>query len=85
MSIFDVLRRFGTLALLRFAAALLLFLALHLIRIPLVLAAAVLAVALGRLDRYAARQASTTSPCPVNDFYRRAPNSIGEEAFRVHA
>ncbi|WAL65601.1 hypothetical protein ORV05_32760 [Amycolatopsis cynarae] len=84
MSIFEVLARYGTLALLRFAAALLLFLALHLIRIPLVLAAAVLAVALGRLDRYATRQASTSPRRPVNDFYPHT-NTVGEEAFRVHA
>ncbi|RBM11091.1 hypothetical protein DI005_34875 [Prauserella sp. PE36] len=69
MSIFDVLERFGTLALLRFVGALLLFLMLHLLRIPFVLLVRVLEGVLRRIDGYAARQASRPPARPVNDFF----------------
>jgi hypothetical protein len=69
MSVFDVLHRYGTAAVVRFTGALLLFLALHLVRIPLVLAAQVLEVALHRINAYATRQASTGPAGPINHFY----------------
>ncbi|RZQ60860.1 hypothetical protein [Amycolatopsis suaedae] len=76
MSTFDVLQRHGTAALLRFAGAVLLFLALHLVRIPLVLAARVLELALRRVDGYATRQASTPPKGPVNQFFNDS-SSVG--------
>ncbi|WP_236789639.1 hypothetical protein [Amycolatopsis sp. GM8] len=79
MSIFDVVNRLGTLALIRFALVIGLFLLLHLVRIPLVLLARVIEVFLRRLDRYATRQASPPAS-PVNNFYA----SCGEENHRVH-
>lgn len=69
MSTFDVLSRYGTAALLRFAGAVALFLALHLTRIPLVLAARVLEVAMRRLDGYATRQASRPPRGPINHYF----------------
>lgn len=78
MSLFDVLSRFGTAALLRFVGAVLLFLLLHLLRIPLVLAARVLEGVLRRLDHYAARQASRPPRGPVNDFYDHTNFGKGE-------
>lgn len=80
MSVFDVLARFGTAALLRFTAALALFVLLHLIRIPLVLAARVLEVSLRRINDYAARQASRPPSGPINQFYSHVS---GEEARNV--
>ncbi|WP_216210585.1 hypothetical protein [Amycolatopsis aidingensis] len=71
MSTFDVLRRYGTAALLRFAGAVLLFLLLHLVRIPLVLAARVLEVAMRRVDGYAVRQASQRPQGPINHYFDR--------------
>ncbi|WP_329054066.1 hypothetical protein OG738_13520 [Amycolatopsis sp. NBC_01488] len=69
MSLFDVVRRFGTWRLVLFTGSLLAFLALHLIRIPLVLLALVLETALGLLNDAATRQASAPPRRPVNDFY----------------
>ncbi|PXY17886.1 hypothetical protein BAY59_35455 [Prauserella coralliicola] len=83
MSTFDVLRRYGTGALLRFAGAVVLFLLLHLVRIPLVLAARVLEVAMRRLDGFATRQASTPPRKPVNDFF--AGSASTREGARVYA
>lgn len=80
MSIFEVLNRLGTLALLRFAAAIALFLLLHLLRIPLVLLAKVLKFSLLRIDRYATKQA-TRPARPINHFY----DPTGEEIHGVHA
>ncbi|PRX43841.1 hypothetical protein B0I33_1094 [Prauserella shujinwangii] len=71
MSTFDVLARYGTAALLRFAGAVVLFLLLHLARIPLVLAARVLEVAMRRLDGYATRQASQPPRGPINHYFDR--------------
>ncbi|MEU3274513.1 hypothetical protein ABZ639_27025 [Saccharomonospora sp. NPDC006951] len=69
MSTFDVLRTYGTAALLRFVGAVVLFLIFHLIRIPLVLVARVLEVAMRRIDGFAARQASRPPRRPVNQFF----------------
>lgn len=80
MSMFEVLGRFGTAALLRFTAALVVFVLLHLVRIPLVLAARVLEVSLRRVNAYAARQASSPPQGPINHFYSHVP---GEEARNV--
>ncbi|WP_020673858.1 hypothetical protein [Amycolatopsis nigrescens] len=80
MSTFDVLQRYGTAALLRFAGAIFLFLVLHLVRIPLVLLARILEGVMRRVDGYATRQASARNPRPVNQFFahtnesREAPN-----------
>jgi hypothetical protein len=65
---FEVLQRHGTLALIRFAGTVFLFLVLHLLRIPLVIAERVLAGVLVRLDRAAAAQASRP-PRRVNQFF----------------
>lgn len=69
MSAFEVLQRKGTLALLGFLAALLTFVALHLVRIPLVLLAAVLAGVMRRLDTVIVRQATEPARGPVNQFF----------------
>jgi hypothetical protein len=53
-----VLSRYGTPALLRFTAAVAVFLLLHLLRIPFVLAARVLEISLHRIKDYAAQQAT---------------------------
>lgn len=82
MSIFDVLSRHGTAALLRFSAALVLFLTLHLLRIPLVLLARVLEVGLCRIDGYATRQATRPPSAPINHFYA---HTTREGASNVHA
>jgi len=72
MSTFDVLHHYGTAALLRFAAAVALFLLLHLVRIPLVLIARVLEGVMRRVDGYAVRQATQRSPRPINQFFADA-------------
>lgn len=82
MSVFDVLQRFGTAALTRFTAALLLFLLVHLLRIPLVLIARALEVFLRRINRYVARQVSQSAG-PVNDFF--ADVSGFREAHDAHS
>lgn len=78
MSTFDVLERYGTAALLRFAAAVALFLVLHLARIPLVLVARVLEGVMRRVDAYAAAQASRPPTRPINHFFAH-DNNIGRE------
>ncbi len=50
MSAFEVLQRYGTWALLRFVLALLVFVVLHLVRLPLLLAARLLEVCMRRVD-----------------------------------
>jgi hypothetical protein len=80
MTVFEVLTKYGTAALLRFAAAVALFLLLHLVRIPLVLAARVLEGVMRRVDSYATHQASTTPTRPINQFF-----TTDEEATRVYA
>lgn len=86
MSTFDVLHRYGTAALLRFAAAVAMFLVLHLVRIPLVLAARVLEVGMRRADAFATRQASTPPSGPVNHFFNHTTaNTTSQEETRVYA
>lgn len=82
MSTFDVLERYGTLALLRFAAAVGLFLVLHLIRIPLVIVARVLEGVMHRANDYATRQASRPPPGPINQFFDHRSNP-GRETSHV--
>jgi hypothetical protein len=65
---FEVLQERGTLALVRFAGTVCLFLVLHLLRIPLVIAERILAGVLVRLDQAATRQASRP-PRRVNQFF----------------
>ncbi|MBN6036231.1 hypothetical protein [Amycolatopsis sp. 195334CR] len=77
MSTFDVLSRYGTAALLRFAGAVALFLTLHLIRIPLVLLARVLEGVMRRIDGYAVRQASAKPTSPINHFFAHTTPSGG--------
>lgn len=64
MSAGDVLRQFGTLALLRFVAVLLLFLTLHLTRLPLVLLARILELGMRHVDR---AMVAGLSPRPWRD------------------
>jgi hypothetical protein len=78
---FDALERRGTLALLKFTGALVLFVLLHLARLPLVLAARVLEVALRRLDRYATDHARRAPTGPINHFYP----ATNREEIHVHA
>ncbi|GHF10489.1 MULTISPECIES: hypothetical protein [Amycolatopsis] len=84
MSMFEVLRRFGTFALLVFTGSVLLFLVLHLVRIPLVLIAKVLEISMRRLDAFVTRHASKPPTGPVNQFFHPTPVSR-EEAINVHA
>lgn len=84
MSVFEVLQRFGTAALLRFTGAVAVFLLLHLLRIPLVLVARVLEVSMRRIDAYAAKQASQPPRGPINQFFR-PEHAFQGEATNVHA
>lgn len=84
MSMFEVLQRFGTWALLRFTTAAALFVLLHLIRIPLVLAARLLEFTMRRANAWAARVASTSPTRPINQFFP-ARSGFREEAINVHA
>ncbi|MPZ86310.1 MAG: hypothetical protein GEV28_40455 [Actinophytocola sp.] len=52
MSAFEVVQRYGTWALLRFVVALVVFVALHLVRQPLLWAARVLEVFMRRIDGF---------------------------------
>jgi hypothetical protein len=84
---FDALERRGTWALLVFAAALVLFLALHTARLllPLVLAP-VLEAALRRLDAFTTRRFTRPPTRPINHFYAYTRHDTGEEdEFRVYA
>jgi hypothetical protein len=60
MSASEVLQRFGTWALLRFVLALLMFLALHLARLPFVLVAQLLAIGMSRVDKAITAAVSAT-------------------------
>lgn len=62
MSTFEVLRRFGTGALLRFTAGLVLFVALHVLRLPLLLVARVLEASMCRVDAYMTGLVSDHAP-----------------------
>jgi hypothetical protein len=84
MSAFEVLQRFGTAALLKFAGAVAVFLLLHLLRIPLVVTARVLEISMRRIDRFAAKQASKPPTRPINQFFRPT-NAFREEPSNVHA
>lgn len=59
MSTYDVLTRFGTAALLRFAALVAVFVALHLIRVPFVAVAAGLDALMRRVDAATTARVST--------------------------
>jgi len=83
MSMFEVLRGFGTKALLKFAGAVGLFLVLHLIRIVPVLIAKAIEMSMRRLDSYIVAQASRAPAGPVNQFFAH-PNLTREEAVNVH-
>jgi hypothetical protein len=78
MTVFDVLHRYGTAALLRFAGAVALFLLLHLLRIPIVLTARVLEGVIRRVDGYATRQASAPPTRPINQFFAHTTASERE-------
>ncbi|MBE1502671.1 hypothetical protein H4696_009771 [Amycolatopsis lexingtonensis] len=64
-----LLERNGTWALLRIFAALALFLVLHLIRIPLVLLARILAGVMARLDGYATTHVTREPAGPINHYF----------------
>jgi hypothetical protein len=61
MNATDVLTRFGTWALVKFVAALLAFVALHLLRFPLLLLVTVLSGAMARVDGMVTAAVSTTT------------------------
>lgn len=82
MSVFDVVQQRGTWVLVKFAAAVGFFLLLHIIRIPLVLAAKVLEIAMRRADAAATRVATTAPAGPVNQFFPPHPR---EEVPNAHA
>jgi hypothetical protein len=67
--LFRLLARNGTWALLRVFAALALFLVLHLIRIPLVVLARILAGVMARVDDYTTRRVATPPRGPINQFF----------------
>jgi hypothetical protein len=75
MSGFDVLRRFGTAALLRFLATVALFVLLHLVRIPFYLLARALEVGMRRVDASLTSSLSSAaaSPRPHTDFFATSP------------
>jgi hypothetical protein len=62
MSASDVLQRFGTWAFLRFVLALLMFLALHLARLPFVLIARLLEIGMSRVDQAVTAVVSAAGP-----------------------
>jgi hypothetical protein len=83
MSLFEALEKAGTWALIKFAAVLVAFLTIHLIRIPCVLAARVLEVFLVRINVYVLAQTAGRSPAaPVNQFF--TTDQAREEARYVH-
>lgn len=61
MSAWDVLARFGTVKLLGFVVALLVFVALHLARLPLLLVARLLEAAMSRVDHAITAAVSVTA------------------------
>ena len=61
MSASEVLHRFGTWAFLRFVLALVMFLALHLTRLPFVLVARLLEVGMSRVDNAVTAAVSETA------------------------
>lgn len=79
MTTFEVLDRFGTAALVRFVGALVLFLALHLIRMPLVVLVRVLETCMRRVDQYATRQATPTNR-PTRPHTQWFPDTAKEDS-----
>jgi hypothetical protein len=71
---FEVLHRMGTAALIRFVGSLVLFLLLHLIRLPLVVAARVIEVCMRRVDAYATGQATAHPSRPRTQWFPREVN-----------
>jgi hypothetical protein len=69
MSTFDVLEQHGTATLLKFLAAVALFVTLHLIRIPLILVARALEVAMRRVDTAIVTSVSTPATRPHNHHF----------------
>ncbi|MFD6073327.1 hypothetical protein [Amycolatopsis lurida] len=67
----------GTWALCKVFAAFAVFLALHLIRIPLVLLVRILAGVIGELDGYTTRQITTPPRGPINHYYDPATTMPG--------
>ncbi|MBB5852506.1 hypothetical protein ACFQ05_04395 [Amycolatopsis umgeniensis] len=72
-----LLERNGTWVLCKVFGAFALFLALHLIRIPLVLLVRVLAGVIGELDGYTSRQITTPPRGPINHYYDPATTMAG--------
>ncbi|MFL6123741.1 hypothetical protein [Actinophytocola sp.] len=70
MSATDVLSRFGTWALVRFVLALLVFVLLHLVRLPVVLLAVVLAGAMSRVDHAVTAAVSSEPGCVAGEGIR---------------
>jgi hypothetical protein len=66
----DVLARFGTWALVKFVLALLVFVVLHLLRLPVLLLAVVLAAAMSRVDAMVAAAVSTDPGSVVGEGIR---------------
>ncbi|WP_233620521.1 hypothetical protein [Amycolatopsis sp. WAC 01416] len=64
-----LLERNGTWALCKVFGAFALFLALHLVRVPLVLLVRILAGVIGELDGYTTRQITTPPRGPINHYY----------------
>jgi hypothetical protein len=58
----DVLARFGTWALVKFVVALLVFVLLHLVRLPVLLLATLLEGAMSRVDQAVTAAVSTAGP-----------------------
>jgi hypothetical protein len=72
VSTFDVLGQFGTAALIRFVGALLLFLALHLVRLPLLVAVRVVEMSMRRVDATPPAKPPRT-PDPLEPAHRPGP------------
>ncbi|MCT2587780.1 hypothetical protein [Actinophytocola gossypii] len=75
MSASDVLARYGTWALLRFVLALLVFVALHLVRLPVLLLVTVLNAAMSRVDG-AVTSAVSRDPRPFGGSGRVAGEGV---------
>jgi hypothetical protein len=64
VTLFEILAKFGTTALVRFAVMLALFLVLHLLRTPLQLAVWLLTTLMGAVDRSVSTRLASTPPPP---------------------
>lgn len=78
-----LLERRGTWVLCKVFGAFALFLALHLVRIPLVLLARILAGVIGELDGYTTRQIATPPKGPINHYFDPATSVASWEHTRV--